>query len=63
MLAILHCTYTAFCILKTTNGWFIKSFHSDNKGETASIGMITASKIEKRNEPYPRNKGREAYVD
>jgi hypothetical protein len=36
--------YVAFCILKTTNGWFIKSLHSDNShsgnGDTMSIGAM-----------------------
>lgn len=40
--------YIAFCIVKTNNGWFIKSFHSDNShngnGDTISIGEIFKSK-------------------
>lgn len=39
--------YIAFCILKTADGWFIKSFHVDNTGETASLGEIMTLKIGK----------------
>ncbi|WP_443097815.1 hypothetical protein [Treponema succinifaciens] len=38
--------YIAFCIIKTTNGWFIKSFHSDKSGETMTLGeMLLARQV------------------
>lgn len=37
--------YIAFCIIKTTNGWFIKSFHPDRSGETMSLGEMMFAKL------------------
>lgn len=37
--------YIAFCILKTQSGWYIKSFHSDNTGETMSLGEMIFAKL------------------
>lgn len=39
--------YIAFCITKTKNGWFIKSFHPDRSGETMTLGdMLLAKNLE-----------------
>lgn len=37
--------YIAFCILKTQKGWYIKSFHSDDSGETMPVGEIIFAKL------------------
>ena len=37
--------YVAFCFMKTNSGWFVKSFHPDNSGETMSIGNIILAKL------------------
>ncbi len=37
--------YIAFCFIKTSDGWFIKSFHPDNSGETISLGEMILSKL------------------
>lgn len=45
--------YISFCIVKTNNGWFIKSIHSDGShdghGDSMSIGEMMKLKLIRKN--------------